>query len=177
MRVFVIIGTRPEAIKMAPVYKMLLAREGIDPILISTGQHREMLNQVFEWFELEPHEDLKVMRPDQTLNDVLTRSLAGLDGLIKQYKPNAILAQGDTTTVMASALAAYGSNTAFGHVEAGLRTYDIASPYPEEGFRQMASRVAKWHFAPTRRAAETLSQEALGGDVYLVVDSKYVQVG
>lgn len=168
MRVFVVVGTRPEAIKMAPVYKELIEQAGVEPVLISTGQHREMLDQVFDWFELTPDEDLQVMQPNQTLNGVMTRSLSGLDALINQYKPDAILAQGDTTTVMASALSAYGSQVPFGHVEAGLRTYQLDSPYPEEGFRQMASRVAKWHFAPTERSVATLAKEQLEGEVHLV---------
>lgn len=168
MRLFVVVGTRPEAIKMAPVFKALNAESGLSAILVSTGQHREMLDQVFEWFGLVPDEDLEVMQKNQSLSGVLTRSLVGLDALIQKYKPDAILAQGDTTTVMASALGAFAAQVPFGHVEAGLRTYQLDSPYPEEGFRQMASRVAKWHFAPTRRACDVLAKEALSGQVHLV---------
>lgn len=168
MRIFVVVGTRPEAIKMAPVYKALQATQGLDPILISTGQHREMIQQVFDWFQLTPDEDLQVMRPNQTLTQVMTRSLAGLDQMIEKYRPSVVLAQGDTTTVMAAALVAFNNEIPFGHVEAGLRTYDLHRPFPEEGFRQMAGRVAKWHFAPTRRAAAALQDEQVNGDIHVV---------
>lgn len=168
MRLFVVVGTRPEAIKMAPVFRALEQEAGVEPVLVSTGQHREMLDQVFDWFKLIPDEDLEVMQPNQSLSGVLTRSLTGLDKLIAKHRPDAILAQGDTTTVMASALAAFATEVPFGHVEAGLRTYEIDSPYPEEGFRQMASRVTKWHFAPTKRAVAALAKEQLAGEVHLV---------
>lgn len=167
-KVFVVVGTRPEAIKMAPVYKALMAHAGMEPILISTGQHKTMLDQVFGWFGLEPDEDLGVMRPSQTLNGVLTRSLSGLDELITKHRPDSILAQGDTTTVLAAALASFNRGLRFGHVEAGLRTYDLEQPYPEEGFRQMASRVATWHFAPTQRAVERLEDENVQGEIHMV---------
>lgn len=168
IKIFIIVGTRPEAIKMAPLYKCLDSDQRFNPILISTGQHKEMLEQVFDWFELKPSVDLKVMRPNQTLSGVLTRSIVGLDALITEFEPDVIVAQGDTTTVMASALSAFNRQILFGHVEAGLRTYDLASPFPEEGFRQMASRVARWHFAPTERSAEALRQENLHGEIHIV---------
>lgn len=167
-KVFVTVGTRPEAIKMAPLYRAMKMRDGLQPILISTGQHREMLAQVFDWFEITPDEDLEVMTPNQTVTQVMTKSLVGLDKLIEKYEPDAVLAQGDTTTVMAAALASFNRKVPFGHVEAGLRTYSLDKPFPEEGYRQMASRVAKWHFAPTQKSVDALKAERLSGEIHLV---------
>ncbi|MBI1393458.1 MAG: UDP-N-acetylglucosamine 2-epimerase (non-hydrolyzing) [Alphaproteobacteria bacterium] len=168
MRVFVVVGTRPEAIKMAPLFKCLREAPGIDARLISTGQHRQMLDQVFDWFDLQPDADLGLMRPNQTLASVIVGGVAGLDELIVREQPKVILAQGDTTTVMAAALAAFAREVPFGHVEAGLRTYDLAQPFPEEGFRQMTSRVTAMHFAPTERAAQCLRDERVGGAIHMV---------
>lgn len=167
-RIFITVGTRPEAIKMAPLYTTMREFDGLEPILVSTGQHREMLQQVFDWFDIEAAEDLAVMTPNQTVTQVMTKSLVGLDKLIDTYEPDAVLAQGDTTTVMASALAAFNRKIPFGHVEAGLRTYTLDKPFPEEGYRQMASRVTDWHFAPTPKAAEALRKEMLSGDIHMV---------
>ena len=153
---------------MAPVVKTFRAELGDDAMLISTGQHREMLDQVFDWFDLMPNEDLGVMTPNQTLSSVMSKSLTGLQELIDKHEPDVVLAQGDTTTVMASALAAFHNQVSFGHVEAGLRTHDLSKPFPEEGFRQMAGRVAKWHFAPTRRSAEALEAEKTSGTVHTI---------
>ena len=168
MKVFVIVGTRPEAIKMAPVYRALKDEASIEPVLVSTGQHREMLDQVLDWFALTPDHDLNLMAPNQTLSHVMAQAIAGLDRLIDLEKPNAVLAQGDTATVCAAALAAFHRRVSFGHVEAGLRTRNLDQPYPEEGYRQMASRIARWHFCPTRRALDALEAEAVGGDKHLV---------
>ena len=167
MRVFVVVGTRPEAIKMAPLYKALRAAPGADAMLISTGQHRQMLDQVFSWFNLTADEDLGIMQKQQTLASVISKAVAGLDDLIVRHKPDCILGQGDTSTVMAAGLSAFARDVPFGHVEAGLRTYD-RHPYPEEGFRQMVSRVSAFHFAPTERAAECLRAERAGGDIHIV---------
>lgn len=167
-KVFIVVGTRPEAIKMAPLFKAMSSFDGLTPILVSTGQHKEMLAQVFDWFDIQPSEDLSVMTPNQTVNMVLSKSLIGLDELILKHRPQAVLAQGDTTTVLAAALAAFNNQIDFGHVEAGLRTYTLDKPYPEEGYRQMAARVAKWHFAPTDLAASTLGKEALQGEIHQV---------
>ena len=168
MRVFVIVGTRPEAIKMAPVHRALDADPDLDPILVSTGQHREMLDQVLDWFRLTPDHDLELMTQGQTLNGVMSAAMAGLDHLIASEAPDAILAQGDTATVCAAALAAFNRSVPFGHVEAGLRTRDLAHPYPEEGYRQAASRLARWHFCPTPRARGALADERVGGEAHLV---------
>jgi UDP-N-acetylglucosamine 2-epimerase (non-hydrolysing) len=168
MRVFVVVGTRPEAIKMAPVYKAFRAAPGFEPMLVSTGQHRQMLDQVFSWFGLKADEDLEIMQPGQTVGSVISKAVAGLDDLIDRYKPACVLGQGDTTTVMAAALAAFAREVPFGHVEAGLRTYDNRHPYPEEGFRQMVSRVTTYHFAPTTRAAECIKAERASGEIHIV---------
>lgn len=167
MRVFVVVGTRPEAIKMAPVFKALVADPEIDPVFVSTGQHREMLDQVLGWFEIEPDHDFKIMRPGQSLSWVTSQSIEKLDALILERKPDAILAQGDTTTVLAAAIAAFNREVPFGHVEAGLRTHNLQHPFPEEGFRQMASRVTNWHFAPTQRAIDVLKSENLQGSMHM----------
>lgn len=167
-KIFVTVGTRPEAIKMAPLYRAMVNRDGLKPILVSTGQHREMLAQVFDWFDISPDEDLDVMTPNQTVTQVMTKSLMGLDALIEKHKPDAVLAQGDTTTVMSAALAAFNNKVPFGHVEAGLRTYSLDKPFPEEGYRQMASRVTNWHFAPTQRSVNALEAEKLSGEIHLV---------
>lgn len=168
MRIFVVVGTRPEAIKLAPLYKAMCKTPGVDARLISTGQHRQMLDQVFSWFDLHPDYDLGLMKPDQTLASVMSGAIQGLDELIVRDQPAAILAQGDTTTVMASALAAFAREVPFGHVEAGLRTYNMAQPFPEEGFRQMTSRITALHFAPTRQAMDCLKAERVGGELHLV---------
>lgn len=168
MRVFVVVGTRPEAIKMAPLYKCLRDSKGFDARLISTGQHRQMLDQVFNWFDLKPDADLGLMKPNQTLASVISGAVSGLDELIVQESPDVILAQGDTTTVMAAALSAFAREVPFGHVEAGLRTYSLTQPFPEEGFRQMTSRVTAHHFAPTERAAQCLRDERVGGAIHMV---------
>lgn len=168
MRIFVVVGTRPEAIKMAPLFKCLRESGAIDARLISTGQHRQMLDQVFDWFDLKPDVDLGLMKPNQTLASVISGAVSGLDELIAREKPDVVLAQGDTTTVMAAALAAFARETRFGHVEAGLRTYSLTQPFPEEGFRQMTSRITSHHFAPTERAAQCLRDERVGGSIHMV---------
>ncbi|MBI1392467.1 MAG: UDP-N-acetylglucosamine 2-epimerase (non-hydrolyzing) [Alphaproteobacteria bacterium] len=168
MRVFIIVGTRPEAIKMAPVHAALRADAAFEPVLVSTGQHREMLDQVLDWFGMTPDHDLRLMRPGQSLSGVASAAIAGIATLIGTERPDIVLAQGDTTTVLAAAIAAFNAEVPFGHVEAGLRTHDLARPFPEEGFRQMASRVARWHFCPTSHAAEALRAEAVGGELHVV---------
>lgn len=168
LKVFIVVGTRPEAIKMSSLYKVCVEDADIEPLLISTGQHREMLDQVFKWFGMTPDEDLALMTPNQTLSSVLSGAVSGIDACINKHKPDVILAQGDTTTVLSAALAAFHRQIPFGHVEAGLRTYDLTKPFPEEGYRQMAQRVAHWNFAPTERAMQALKTEALSGSSHLV---------
>ena len=168
IKVFIVVGTRPEAIKMSGVYKACKAEPGIEPLLISTGQHKEMLDQVFNWFGLSPDEDLGIMMPNQTLSMVMSAAITGLDALVEKHKPDVILAQGDTTTVLSAALAAFHREVSFGHVEAGLRTYDLTKPFPEEGYRQMTQRVARWNFAPTDKAMGILAQEHLSGSTHMI---------
>ena len=159
-RILSIFGTRPEAIKMAPVVRELRERNA-ESIVCVTSQHREMLASVLDVFSLVPDHDLDVMRPDQSLNALLARLLNGLDGVLADCRPDIVLVQGDTATCLAGALAAFQRGIDVGHIEAGLRTDDLARPFPEEGNRQMVSRIATWHFAPTRQAAERLRREAL----------------
>lgn len=136
IRVMSVFGTRPEAIKMAPLVKELEKREEIESIVAVTAQHREMLDQVLETFDIRPDYDLNIMKQGQTLADVTTRALQGLEGIIKECKPDIVLVHGDTTTTFAGALAAFYNQVSIGHVEAGLRTYDKYSPWPEEMNRQ-----------------------------------------
>ena len=139
IKVMTIFGTRPEAIKMAPLVKELEKREEIESIVCVTAQHREMLDMVLETFNITPDYDLNIMKQGQTLGEVTTRALTGLEEVIKKEKPNIVLVHGDTTTTFAGALAAFYNSVDIGHVEAGLRTYNKYSPYPEEMNRQMVS--------------------------------------
>ena len=143
IKVMTIFGTRPEAIKMAPLVKELKKRNEIECIVCVTAQHREMLDQVLTTFNIIPDYDLNIMHQGQTLTDITTRAIQGLEDVIKKVKPNIILVHGDTTTTFAGALAAFYNQVDIGHVEAGLRTYDKYSPYPEEMNRQMARRSGR----------------------------------
>ena len=149
IKVMSIFGTRPEAIKMAPLVKELEKRKEIESIVCVTAQHREMLDQVLETFDIKPDYDLNIMKSGQTLGDITTRALTGLEKVIKECKPDIVLVHGDTTTTFAGALAAFYNQTAIGHVEAGLRTNDKYSPYPEEMNRQMVDCMTDMYFAPT----------------------------
>ena len=149
IKVMSIFGTRPEAIKMAPLVKELEKRKEIESIVCVTAQHREMLDQVLETFNIKPDFDLNIMKQGQTLADVTTRALNGLEEIIKNEQPNIVLVHGDTTTTFAGALAAFYNQVAIGHVEAGLRTYDKYSPFPEEMNRQMVDCMTDMYFAPT----------------------------
>ena len=159
--ILTVFGTRPEAIKMAPVVKALrrFAPSGAVVKTCVTAQHRQMLDQVMETFGLKADYDLDVMSPNQTLGDVTCKVLKGMDGVLQAFNPDLVLVQGDTTTVMATALAAFYRRIDVGHVEAGLRTGDIYSPWPEEMNRLVAGNVARFHFAPTARAKENLLRE------------------
>lgn len=154
-----VVGTRPEAIKMAPVVLALRERDDVETRLISTGQHREMLAQALAAFDLEPDDDLAIMRHGQTLAEVTARALEGVDRLLETRRPALVLAQGDTTTVFAAALASFYRQVPFGHVEAGLRTDRIDNPFPEEFNRRAAGLVTALHFAPTQWAADNLRRE------------------
>ena len=159
IKVMSIFGTRPEAIKMAPLVKELERREEIESIVCVTAQHRQMLDQVLETFDIKPDYDLNIMKDGQTLGDVTTRALNGLEDVIKEVKPNIVLVHGDTTTTFAGALAAFYNQVDIGHVEAGLRTNDKYSPFPEEMNRQMVSCMADMNFAPTKLSADNLLKE------------------
>ena len=156
IKVMTIFGTRPEAIKMAPLVQELKNRKEIECIVCVTAQHREMLDQVLETFKITPDYDLNIMKQGQTLADITTRALMGLENVIKETKPDIVLVHGDTTTTFAGALAAFYNQVDIGHVEAGLRTYDKYSPYPEEMNRQMVSCLTDMNFAPTELSKQNL---------------------
>lgn len=161
IKVMSIFGTRPEAIKMAPLVKELEKREEIESIVCVTAQHREMLDQVLATFGITPDFDLNMMKQGQTLADITTRALNGIDAVLKETKPDIVLVHGDTSTTFAGALAAFYNQIAIGHVEAGLRTYDKYSPYPEEMNRQMVDCMSDMYFAPTKLSRENLLKENL----------------
>lgn len=159
MKVMTVFGTRPEAIKMAPLVKRLNAEEGVESVLCVTAQHREMLDQVLELFELVPDYDLNIMKPNQTISQITSNALMGLEEVLKKEQPDGVLVHGDTTTTFAAALAAFYQQIKVGHVEAGLRTYDKYSPYPEEMNRVLTGHIADFHFAPTERNKNNLLRE------------------
>lgn len=156
-----VIGTRPEAIKMVPVIRALDASGWAKCVVVATAQHRDMLDQMLTRFGVIVSHDLNLMQPGQTLSQVVSRMLPDLESIIKKEQPYAVVAQGDTATVFGSALAAFHCQIPFGHVEAGLRTHNLAHPFPEEGYRQMVSRITHWHFAPTEGAAKALRTEGI----------------
>jgi len=158
-KIMVVFGTRPEAIKMCPLVKELKARPNVQIIVCVTGQHREMLRQVLDVFDVEPDFNLDIMREGQTLFDVTVNVLSGMKKIMEDTKPDVVLVHGDTSTTFASALAAFYLQIPVGHVEAGLRTYDIFSPYPEEYNRQAVGIVAQYNFAPTDTARQNLLRE------------------
>jgi UDP-N-acetylglucosamine 2-epimerase (non-hydrolysing) len=161
-KILAVFGTRPDAIKMAPVVLELKRRPDIfDLKVIVTGQHREMLDQVLSVFRIQPDYDLNIMQPGQTLAEITTRSLSGLDPIFAEQKPAAVLAQGDTTTTFVAALAAFYHRAAFGHIEAGLRTGNLFDPFPEEANRLLTTRLASLHFAPTQESADNLLREGI----------------
>ena len=159
IKVMTIFGTRPEAIKMAPLVKELEARKEIECIVCVTAQHRQMLDQVLETFEIKPDFDLNIMKPGQTLSDITSRALKGVEEVIREVHPDIVLVHGDTTTTFAGALAAFYNQVDIGHVEAGLRTWNKYSPYPEEMNRQMVGVMADMHFAPTENSKNSLLKE------------------
>jgi UDP-N-acetylglucosamine 2-epimerase (non-hydrolysing) len=159
-RVMTVFGTRPEAIKLAPVILELENHpDRFESLVCVTAQHREMLDQVLEWFEVKPHYDLDLMQPDQGLAQFASRALSAVSELLQEARPDLVLVQGDTTTVMMAALAAFYQHIPVGHVEAGLRTRNPYNPFPEEINRRVAGVLATFHFAPTERAAAALRSE------------------
>ena len=168
VKVMTIFGTRPEAIKMAPLVKELEKCEGIESICTVTAQHRQMLDQVLEMFEIKPDYDLNIMKDRQTLVSIVTNALEGLDEIMKKEKPDIVLVHGDTSTTFVGALAAFYNMIAVGHVEAGLRTYDKYSPFPEEMNRQLTGRMTDMHFSPTINNKNNLLKENIGEeDIYI----------
>ena len=163
-KVSVIFGTRPEAVKLAPVILKLRADSRFDCRVCVTAQHRQMLDQVLEVFGIRPDADLDLMRPGQTLAGLTARAVEAIDGYLAESKPDLVLVQGDTTTVFCAALAAFYRHVPVGHVEAGLRTGDLAAPWPEEANRVLTSRLAKLHFAPTDGARANLLREGVPPD-------------
>ncbi|GBD29480.1 UDP-N-acetylglucosamine 2-epimerase [bacterium HR32] len=157
--VLAVVGTRPDAVKMAPVVKALEQDPNFRPVLVATAQHREMLDQVLRLFDLKPHVDLDVMRPRQSLTEVTVRTLEGLDRVLARERPALVLVQGDAAPCFCGALAAYYHRIPVGHVEAGLRTHDKYRPFPEELYRRMTAAVADLHFAPTPWARDNLLRE------------------
>lgn len=161
--VMVVFGTRPEAIKMAPVIEALRATEGIQTLVAVTAQHRQMLDQVLSLFDIRPDDDLDVMEPGQTLPGLFGKILTGMTEVIERRKPDLVLVHGDTSTTLATAMAAFYAKVPVGHVEAGLRTGDLSAPWPEEANRRLTAPISALHFAPTERSRQNLLQESISG--------------
>src|SRR5690625_2404667 len=158
-KIMTVYGTRPEAIKVAPVIKALEADDRFESIAVSTGQHKEMRDQVNSMFGITPAYDLGLMKPGQKLNEIVSRALAGLDEIIAEVEPDVIISQGDTSTAMTAAMAGFHRGVKIVHLEAGLRTGDIYSPFPEEANRKIIGQVASLHLAPTEGSLENLRME------------------
>jgi UDP-N-acetylglucosamine 2-epimerase len=173
-RVLVVFGTRPEAIKMAPLVTMLRARRNFAVKVCVTGQHRQMLDQVLSLFGIAPEFDLNVMKPNQDLSDLTCRVVDGLQPILREWKPNVVLVQGDTSSTFAASLAAFHQRIAIGHVEAGLRTGNMNSPWPEEANRRLTSVLANMHFAPTELAGENLRNEGVPADAISVTGNTVI---
>jgi len=161
VKVLTVFGTRPEAIKMAPLVQALAQDPAFESRLCVTAQHREMLDQVLRLFRLQPDYDLNIMRPEQGLTEITCRILEGMKTVLLDFRPDIVLVHGDTTTTLAASLAAFYHQIPVGHVEAGLRTGDLASPWPEEGNRKLTGHLARLHFTPTSRSRQNLLQENL----------------
>lgn len=180
-KVMLVFGTRPEAIKMAPLVKKFQERsEDFETVVCVTGQHREMLDQVLEIFDIKPDYDLNIMKQGQDLYDVTARVLTGMRDVLREVKPDVVLVHGDTTTSTAAALAAFYQQIPVGHVEAGLRTHNIYSPWPEEMNRQITGRIAEYNFAPTPLSERNLLDEKAHGRIFVtgntVIDALYMIV-
>lgn len=167
IKVMSVFGTRPEAIKMAPLVRALQASESIESIVCLTGQHREMLDSVMDIFYLKSDYDLNIMEKRQTLSTITTKTLLGMEQVLEEAKPDLVLVHGDTSTTFAGALAAFYHQVKVGHVEAGLRTWDKYSPFPEEMNRTLVGDIADLHFSPTRANAENLRREAVMGEIFI----------
>jgi UDP-N-acetylglucosamine 2-epimerase (non-hydrolysing) len=174
MRVLVVLGTRPEAVKLAPVIRQLRLSSSVQCLVCSTGQHRQMLDQVLTIFGLQPDYDLNIMRPGQTLTDITCATLSSLEGLLQRERPDIVVVQGDTTTAFAASLAAFYQRLPIAHVEAGLRTHCKYSPFPEEMNRALADRLADFLFAPTEQARENLLREGFAAERIFVTGNTVV---
>jgi UDP-N-acetylglucosamine 2-epimerase (non-hydrolysing) len=174
MKVLVVFGTRPEAIKMAPLVLKLKREECFETKVCVTGQHRQMLDQVLPVFGITPDWDLNIMREGQDLYDITTKVMLGMRDVLLNYKPDIVLVHGDTTTTMATSLSAFYQHISVGHVEAGLRTRNVYSPWPEELNRQVTARISRWHFAPTNRARMNLLEEAIPSDAIFVTGNTVI---
>ncbi|GGW91925.1 non-hydrolyzing UDP-N-acetylglucosamine 2-epimerase [Alteromonas halophila] len=173
-KILIVFGTRPEAIKMAPVVMALSDDEQLDTRVCVTGQHREMLDQVLSLFDITPDYDLNIMKPNQSLNDVTINILSGLKPVLEDFGPDAILVHGDTTTTMAATIAAFYQKIPVGHVEAGLRTGNLYSPWPEEANRKVTGSLATLHFAPTARSQQNLLAENVPADSITVTGNTVI---
>ena len=167
LKVMSVFGTRPEAVKMAPLVLELQRRDGIDSTVCVTAQHREMLDSVLDIFRIKPDYDLDVMEPGQTLSGITTRVMNGMGEVFDSAKPDVVLVHGDTSTTFSAALAAFYQQISVGHVEAGLRTWDKYSPWPEEMNRQMVGRIADFHFSPTLQNSENLKNEGINKGIFI----------
>jgi UDP-N-acetylglucosamine 2-epimerase (non-hydrolysing) len=174
LRVLSVLGTRPEAIKLAPVITRLAQTPGVVSLVCATAQHRQMLDQVLSLFEIAPDYDLDLMRPGQDLFDLTARVLTAMKPVLEKAKPDILLAQGDTTTCLAASLAAFYAGVPIGHVEAGLRTGDMAAPFPEEANRVLVSRLARLHFAPTKKAEDNLLAEGTRPETIFVTGNTVI---
>jgi UDP-N-acetylglucosamine 2-epimerase (non-hydrolysing) len=173
-RIAVFMGTRPEAIKMAPIVAALAKSDRFSPIVVNTGQHRQLIDQVIELFGIHVDRDLAVMAPNQALAPLMARLLERIDAALVELQPDMVLAQGDTSTVLATALAAFFRQIPLGHVEAGLRTGNLRSPFPEEANRVLTTPLAALHFAPTTAAAENLRRERIPGERIVVTGNTVI---
>lgn len=173
-RIALVAGTRPEVIKMAPVHFALRASHVLEPVFVSSGQHRQMLDQTLGVFGIEADADLNLMQPGQTLPDLTARVITAMTAHLKEQRPDAVLVQGDTTTVLAAALAAFYEGIPVGHVEAGLRTGNLRSPFPEEMNRKLTSPLARWNFCPTDRSRQNLLNEGVDSTVVHVTGNTVI---
>lgn len=174
MKLLIVFGTRPEAIKMAPLVKELQNSSPLEIRVCVTAQHRQMLDQVLQLFDITPHYDLDLMRQGQTLQQLTCNILMGMDGVLVDYRPDWVLVHGDTSTTMATSMAAYYRQVGVAHVEAGLRTNNLYSPWPEEGNRQITARLAGLHFAPTEESRSNLLREGIRADTIYVTGNTVI---
>ena len=173
-KIMIVFGTRPEAIKLAPVIKELRNHQEFKTLVVSTGQHREMLAQVTELFDFQPDIDLGLMHKKQPLNRIMSRSLKGLDNVLKKFKPDALIVQGDTSTAASAAIAGFNRKAKIVHIEAGLRSFDLNSPFPEEANRKIISAVTSLHLTPTIRAKNNLIAEGIPENTIVVTGNTVI---